>query len=96
MHTLYPPKTSVGIQDLSDCGRDSHCHASDFSEYPAECDKRRVFISGFNGSAGSSTPKAIDLSSSSSSTGTAIVTKDKAYLFTDGRYFLQAEQQLDK
>lgn len=50
-----------------------------FSEYPAECDKRRAFISGFNGSA-----------------GTAIVTKDNAYLFTDGRYFLQAEQQLDK
>jgi Xaa-Pro aminopeptidase len=50
-----------------------------FSEYPAECDKRRAFISGFNGSA-----------------GTAIVTKDRAYLFTDGRYFLQAENQLDK
>jgi Xaa-Pro aminopeptidase len=50
-----------------------------FSEYIAECDMRRAFISGFNGSA-----------------GTAIVTKDKAYLFTDGRYFLQAEQQLDK
>jgi len=49
------------------------------SEYPAECDKRRAFISGFNGSA-----------------GTAIVTKDRAYLFTDGRYFLQAEQQLDR
>ncbi|TFY77773.1 hypothetical protein EWM64_g6237 [Hericium alpestre] len=50
-----------------------------FSEYPAECDERRGFISGFNGSA-----------------GTAIVTKDNAYLFTDGRYFLQAKQQLDK
>ncbi len=25
----------------------------DLSEYPAECDKRRAFISGFNGSAGS-------------------------------------------
>jgi len=24
------------------------------------------------------------------------VTKDRAYLFTDGRYFLQAEKQLDK
>ncbi|TFY71297.1 hypothetical protein EVG20_g1690 [Dentipellis fragilis] len=48
-------------------------------EYPAECDERRAFISGFNGSA-----------------GTAIVTKENAYLFTDGRYFLQAEQQLDK
>ncbi|KAA1478144.1 Creatinase/aminopeptidase [Dentipellis sp. KUC8613] len=50
-----------------------------YSEYPAECDERRAFISGFNGSA-----------------GTAIVTKENAYLFTDGRYFLQAEQQLDK
>ncbi|KAI0062687.1 Creatinase/aminopeptidase [Artomyces pyxidatus] len=49
------------------------------SEYPAQCDERRAFITGFNGSA-----------------GTAIVTKDKAYLFTDGRYFLQAEQQLDQ
>jgi Xaa-Pro aminopeptidase len=25
---------------------------SDLSEYPAECDKRRAFISGFSGSAG--------------------------------------------
>ncbi|KAI0044325.1 Creatinase/aminopeptidase [Auriscalpium vulgare] len=49
------------------------------SEYLAQCDERRAFISGFNGSA-----------------GTAVVTKDKAYLFTDGRYFLQAEQQLDR
>lgn len=24
------------------------------------------------------------------------MTKNKAYLFTDGRYFLQAEQQLDE
>ncbi|KAG9311846.1 Creatinase/aminopeptidase [Chiua virens] len=49
-----------------------------FSEYPSEADKRRGFISGFNGSA-----------------GCAIVTLNDAYLFTDGRYFLQAEQQLD-
>ncbi|KAI0030247.1 Creatinase/aminopeptidase [Vararia minispora EC-137] len=48
------------------------------SEYLAECDERRAFISGFSGSA-----------------GTAVVTTDSAYLFTDGRYFLQAEQQLD-
>ncbi|KAI0316094.1 Creatinase/aminopeptidase [Amylostereum chailletii] len=48
------------------------------SEYLAQCDERRAFISGFNGSA-----------------GTAVVTKEKALLFTDGRYFLQAEQQLD-
>uniref|UniRef100_A0A8H7XM06 Xaa-Pro aminopeptidase P n=1 Tax=Psilocybe cubensis TaxID=181762 RepID=A0A8H7XM06_PSICU len=30
------------------------------------------------------------------SAGCAIVTLDKAYLFTDGRYFLQAEKQLDQ
>jgi hypothetical protein len=28
--------------------------------------------------------------------GCAVVTHDNAYLFTDGRYFLQAEQQLDR
>lgn len=42
------------------------------SEYIANCDKRRAFISGFTGSA-----------------GTAVVTADKAALWTDGRYFLQ-------
>ena len=47
------------------------------SEYPPECDARREFISGFDGSA-----------------GTAVVTKDCAALWTDGRYFLQAETQL--
>ncbi|KDQ60006.1 hypothetical protein JAAARDRAFT_711428 [Jaapia argillacea MUCL 33604] len=30
------------------------------------------------------------------SAGCAVITKDQAYLFTDGRYFLQAEKQLDK
>lgn len=48
------------------------------SEYAAECDEFRAYISGFNGSA-----------------GTAIVTKDHACLWTDGRYFLQASQQID-
>ncbi|KAF8581277.1 Creatinase/aminopeptidase [Ramaria rubella] len=48
------------------------------SEYLAECDARRAFISGFNGSA-----------------GCAIITRKEALLFTDGRYFLQASQQLD-
>jgi len=48
------------------------------SEYIAECDKRRVFISGFTGSA-----------------GVALVTADKALLWTDGRYHLQASKQLD-
>ena len=45
----------------------------------AACDERRSFISGFTGSA-----------------GTALITlDDRAYLWTDGRYFLQAEKQLD-
>ncbi|KAF9956664.1 hypothetical protein BGZ72_002593 [Mortierella alpina] len=48
------------------------------SEYVAECDERRAFISGFNGSA-----------------GLAVVSLHSAALFTDGRYFLQASQQLD-
>ena len=48
------------------------------SEYIASCDKRRKFITGFTGSA-----------------GTAIVTQDDAALWTDGRYFLQAEKELD-
>lgn len=48
------------------------------SEYPAESDLRRGYITGFTGSAGS-----------------AVVTTNKALLFTDGRYFLQAGQQLD-
>ena len=29
-------------------------------------------------------------------TGCAIITLEKAYLFTDGRYFLQAGKQLDQ
>ncbi|KAI9217914.1 putative Xaa-Pro aminopeptidase P, partial [Blastocladiella britannica] len=48
------------------------------SEYIADCDGRRAFISGFTGSA-----------------GLAVITADKAALWTDGRYFLQASQQLD-
>ncbi|KAF8120222.1 peptidase M24, structural domain-containing protein [Boletus edulis] len=50
-----------------------------FSEYPSEADKRRGFISGFNGSA-----------------GCAVISLKDAFLFTDGRYFLQAQQQLDE
>lgn len=48
------------------------------SEYIAECDMRRQFISKFSGSA-----------------GTAIITLDKAALWTDGRYHLQATKELD-
>lgn len=47
------------------------------SEYPADCFKRRQWISRFTGSA-----------------GTVVVTTDKALLWTDGRYFLQAQQEL--
>ncbi|KAI8997669.1 peptidase M24, structural domain-containing protein [Pilobolus umbonatus] len=48
------------------------------SEYTAECDNRRTWLSGFTGSA-----------------GLAVVTKENAALFTDGRYFLQASNELD-
>jgi len=48
------------------------------SEYLAKNEKRRVWITGFTGSA-----------------GTAVITVSKAALWTDGRYFQQAEQQLD-
>ncbi len=48
------------------------------TEYTAASDQRRVWISGFTGSA-----------------GTAIVGKDSAHLFADGRYHIQAADQLD-
>ncbi|KAL0089291.1 Creatinase/aminopeptidase [Phycomyces blakesleeanus] len=47
------------------------------SEYTADCDNRRSWISGFTGSA-----------------GCAVITSSEAALFTDGRYFLQASQEL--
>ena len=49
-----------------------------FSEYTPERDKRRAFLTGFTGSA-----------------GTAVVTHTDGRLWTDGRYFLQATQQMD-
>lgn len=49
------------------------------NEYLRECDKRRDFISGFTGSA-----------------GTALVTEQHACLWTDGRYYLQASQEMDE
>lgn len=55
------------------------------SEYVAECDKRRAYISGFTGSAGTA------LILTEPTEGTNIVGR----LWTDGRYFLQASQQLD-
>ena len=49
------------------------------SEYVPARDKRREWLSGFSGSA-----------------GTAVVTATSALLWTDARYFLQAEAELDK
>lgn len=48
------------------------------SEYPSQYDKRRGYISGFQGSA-----------------GYAVVTISKQALWTDGRYFIEAENTLD-
>lgn len=49
------------------------------SEYLASRDRRREFITGFTGSA-----------------GTAVITQKEALLWTDGRYYQQAAQQLDE
>uniref|UniRef100_A0A6A7G5Z7 Creatinase/aminopeptidase n=2 Tax=Hirondellea gigas TaxID=1518452 RepID=A0A6A7G5Z7_9CRUS len=51
---------------------------SHYSEYISDHDKRRAFISGFTGSA-----------------GTAVVTLNSAALWVDGRYWLQAQDQID-
>ncbi|KJA18357.1 hypothetical protein HYPSUDRAFT_145160 [Hypholoma sublateritium FD-334 SS-4] len=48
------------------------------SEYVAASDKRREFISGFTGSA-----------------GTAIITRNNAYMLTDSRYWIQALDEMD-
>lgn len=80
------------------------------SEYLSDCDKRREFISGFSGSAGQPRFREGSQSRSDTdfaprplhiavvfflSPGTAVITRDSANLFTDGRYFLQASKQLD-
>lgn len=49
------------------------------SEYPPTADRRRSYISGFDGSAGTA----------------VVLANGTRALWTDGRYFLQAEQQLD-
>ncbi|KAI5080956.1 hypothetical protein GOP47_0004139 [Adiantum capillus-veneris] len=61
-----------GILFLKDCEG-----ALEQSEYVANRDRRRAFVSGFTGSA-----------------GLALITHKEALLWTDGRYFLQATQQL--
>ena len=64
------------------------------SEYIAECDMRRGFISGFDGSAGLAVVKLDrgDGSKVDKVTGQGA----GAVLATDGRYFLQASQQLNE
>lgn len=57
------------------------------SEYVPECYQRRKWISGFTGSAGIGCrfPPPSHL---------ALITKEEALLWTDSRYFLQAEMEL--
>ncbi len=45
----------------------------------ADCDQRRAYLSGFDGSS-----------------GVAVITADKALLWTDARYFIQADEQMDE
>ncbi|XP_012259906.2 xaa-Pro aminopeptidase ApepP [Athalia rosae] len=73
MKTVVVGTTGKGVDAYIVGSEDAHQ-----SEYLAEKDQRRAFISGFAGSA-----------------GTAIITSDKALLWTDGRYFAQALKELD-
>ncbi len=65
--------TEVGLQAYVVPSADPHQ-----SEYVARCFRRRSFVSGFTGSA-----------------GTLAVCADKAGLWTDSRYFVQASRQLE-
>lgn len=65
------------------------------SEYPADSDLRRGFITGFTGSAGTAVvttvpPATADVPVNKND----VLAEPDALLFTDGRYFLQAGQQL--
>lgn len=57
-HMSCRVRTSVSVQAFRAYPIADAFLFPDFSEYPAECDKRRAFISGFNGSAGSSFVRA--------------------------------------
>jgi Xaa-Pro aminopeptidase len=59
------------------------------SEYVCAADKRRGFISGIS-------PATKANEGFTGSAGTAVITTDKAALFTDGRYFNQASKELDE
>lgn len=45
----------------------------------ADCDQRRLYLTGFDGSS-----------------GVAVITANEALLWTDARYFIQAEEQMDE
>ncbi|XP_072018663.1 xaa-Pro aminopeptidase 1-like [Amphiura filiformis] len=86
--TFLPPttiKTDERLKNLRDLMASQNLAAfmvpsedAHQSEYIAERDKRRKYISGLSGSA-----------------GLAIVTAEKAALWTDSRYWLQADMELD-
>lgn len=96
---LYHLKTNASwtLKCLHDNRADRVPDFPDFSEYLAECDARRAFISGFTGSAGmfSTYTSPFEHALKLLLLGLAIVDLKTANLFTDGRYFLQAGQQLD-
>ena len=79
------PASSTSVVDLlraemSRAGLSGYiCPSEDAhqSEYVRDVDKRRHFLSGFDGSA-----------------GTAVITMEEACMWTDGRYYLQAERQM--
>ena len=63
------------------------------SEYLAECDERRQYVSGFTGSAGTAivTPKQV----AAPGTWHLMTCHLKALMWTDGRYHLQASKEMD-
>ena len=75
------PRLASFRKVMAEHGLDAFLVPSDdphLSEYVAPHFRRREFVSGFTGSA-----------------GTAVVTRDAALLWTDGRYFLQVRGRED-
>lgn len=66
------------------------------SEYVAASDKRREYISGYVSPLHSATLAHHSCCSFTGSAGTAIVSLNNAYLFTDSRYYIQAEREIDR
>ena len=98
---LAPTDMSRTILGLRPYGFSPHVHArsedAHGSEYVASADERRSFLTGFSGSAGRqlfSACACLNAGDDYRCTGSAIVTEKQALLWTDSRYFLQAEKQL--